>query len=95
MGVKAIAIIESTRFPKADAPGSENGFSKWGKCKTPGYSHTVFEPNDEYKGDFARTYFYFATRYKGVATSGYGAEVFSSAYPYITKWQLDMLLRWH
>lgn len=79
----------------SDAPGSENGFSKWGKCKTPGYSHTVFEPNDEYKGDFARTYFYFATRYKGVATSGYGAEVFSSAYPYITKWQLDMLLRWH
>ena len=77
----------------SDAPG--NGFSKWGKCKTPGYSHTVFEPNDEYKGDFARTYFYFATRYKGVATSGYGAEVFSSAYPYITKWQLDMLLRWH
>lgn len=79
----------------SDAPGSENGFSKWGKCKTPGYSHTVFEPNDEYKGDFARTYFYFATRYKGVATSGYGAEVFSSAYPYITKWQLDMLPRWH
>ena len=79
----------------SDAPVSENGFSKWGKCKTPGYSHTVFEPNDEYKGDFARTYFYFATRYKGVATSGYGAEVFSSAYPYITKWQLDMLLRWH
>lgn len=77
------------------ASSSENGFSKLGKCKTPGYSHTVFEPNDEYKGDFARTYFYFATRYKGVATSGYGAEVFSSAYPYITKWQLDMLLRWH
>lgn len=77
------------------ASSSKNGFSKWGKCKTPGYSHTVFEPNDEYKGDFARTYFYFATRYKGVATSGYGAEVFSSAYPYITKWQLDMLLRWH
>lgn len=77
------------------ASGSKNGFSKWGKCVTPGYSGTVFEPNDEYKGDFARTYFYFATRYKGVATSGYGAEVFSSAYPYITKWQLDMLLRWH
>lgn len=77
------------------ASSSKNGFSKWGKCVTPGYSGTVFEPNDEYKGDFARTYFYFATRYKGVATSGYGAEVFSSAYPYITKWQLDMLLRWH
>ena len=77
------------------ASGSKNGFSKWGKCVTPCYSGTVFEPNDEYKGDFARTYFYFATRYKGVATSGQGALVFTSTYPYITGWQLDMLLRWH
>lgn len=77
------------------ASSSKNGFSKWGKCVTPGYSGTVFEPNDEYKGDFARTYFYFATRYKGVATSGQGALVFTSTYPYITGWQLDMLLRWH
>ena len=77
------------------ASSSKNEFSKWGKCVTPGYSGTVFEPNDEYKGDFARTYFYFATRYKGVATSGQGALVFTSTYPYITDWQLDMLLRWH
>lgn len=77
------------------ASSSKNEFSKWGKCVAPGYSGTVFEPNDEYKGDFARTYFYFATRYKGVATSGQGALVFTSTYPYITGWQLDMLLRWH
>ena len=77
------------------ASSSKNGFSKWGKCVTPGYSGTVFEPNDEYKGDFARTYFYFATRYKGVATSGQGALVFTYTYTYITGWQLDMLRRWH
>lgn len=29
-----------------------------------GYSSTVFEPIDEYKGDFARLLFYFATRYE-------------------------------
>ena len=34
---------------------SNGGHSKLGKCTTPGYSGTVFEPNDEYKGDFART----------------------------------------
>ena len=39
------------------ASSSKNGFSKWGKCVTPGYSGTVFEPNDEYKGDFARILF--------------------------------------
>ena len=32
---------------------SQNG-SKLGSSKTPGYSGTVFEPIDEYKGDFAR-----------------------------------------
>lgn len=29
-----------------------------------GYSGTVFEPIDEFKGDVARAYFYFATRYE-------------------------------
>ncbi len=43
---------------------SNNGFSKLGTCTYPGYSGTVFEPNDEYKGDFARTYFYMVTCYE-------------------------------
>ncbi len=43
---------------------SADGFSKLGKCTTEGYSGTVFEPNDEYKGDLARTYFYMATAYE-------------------------------
>ena len=34
---------------------SANGFSKLGSCTYPGFSGIVFEPNDEYKGDFART----------------------------------------
>ena len=42
---------------------STNG-SKLGDCITPGYSGTVFEPIDAYKGDIARIYFYVATRYK-------------------------------
>ncbi len=75
------------------ASSSKNSFSKWGSCVTPGYTGTVFEPNDEYKGDFARTYFYFATRYKNTI-SGWGG-IFTTSYPHIVKWQLDMLLRWH
>ncbi len=77
----------------SDASGSHNNFSKWGSCVTAGYSGTVFEPNDEYKGDFARSYFYFATRYKN-DISGWGG-IFTTTYPHIVKWQLDMLLRWH
>lgn len=41
---------------------STNG-SKRGSCSYPGYTGTVFEPIDEYKGDFARGYFYMLTRY--------------------------------
>ena len=43
---------------------SENDFSKLGTCSYSGYTGTVFEPNDEYKGDFARTYFYMVTCYE-------------------------------
>ena len=41
---------------------STNG-SKRGACSYPGYTGTVFEPIDEYKGDLARGYFYMLTRY--------------------------------
>jgi len=50
--------------------GSKRGTSNW-----PGYSGIVFEPIDEYKGDFARTFFYMLTRY----------------YPQISGWESDML----
>jgi endonuclease I len=42
---------------------SLNG-SKLGSSSVSGYTGTVFEPIDEFKGDIARMYFYFATRYE-------------------------------
>ncbi len=38
-------------------PNLNSGYSQ-------GYNGTVFEPLDEFKGDIARAYFYFATRYE-------------------------------
>ena len=75
---------------------SANGFSKLGTCMTQGYSGAVFEPNDEYKGDFARIYFYMATCYENKnMTSSNGNICFDgSTYPYFTDWFLQMLLRW-
>ena len=72
---------------------SNNSYSKLGSCKTSGYSGTVFEPNDEIKGDIARIYFYMATCYETVAAS-WGHDVFSTAYNGFEKWTLDMLMRW-
>ncbi|MDO5447428.1 MAG: endonuclease [Prevotellaceae bacterium] len=77
---------------------SANGFSKLGKCTTPGYSGTVFEPNDEYKGDFARIYFYMATCYENRMSSftqSAGSNCFDgSKYPCFKSWFITMLLRW-
>ena len=41
---------------KGEKYKSKNGFSKLGSCTYPGYTGIVFEPNDEYKGDFANAY---------------------------------------
>ncbi|MBR3951523.1 MAG: endonuclease [Bacteroidaceae bacterium] len=73
---------------------SDNSFSKLGTCKTSGYSGTVFEPNDEYKGDFARIYFYAATRYYSEC-GGWSGDGFSNSFPYLDEWVREMMLRWH
>lgn len=80
---------------------SAGGFSKLGKCVTPGYSGTVFEPADEYKGDLARTYFYMATCYQD-KVNGWSGGIFGNnnkyadytGYPGMAEWQLKMLIRW-
>jgi len=71
---------------------SQNG-SKRGTMDGYGFTGTVFEPIDEYKGDFARTYFYMSTRYY-TEDSGWdendmviGAD--------LKPWALDMLMDWH
>jgi len=71
---------------------SQNG-SKLGNCVSPGYSGTVFEPIDEYKGDFARTYFYMATRYLGEDSNWPGSPMVNGAQ--LKAWALNMLFEWH
>ncbi len=73
---------------------SNNGYCKLGSCKTPGYSGTVFEPNDEIKGDIARIYFYMATCYQDKIT-GWGGEVITGTkYKPYADWYFTMLMRW-
>ena len=80
---------------------SANNFSKLGACTYSGYTGTVFEPADEYKGDFARTYFYMVTCYEEKLADWYAgnadgvrATIDGSTYPAFTSWQKDMLLAW-
>lgn len=71
---------------------SQNG-SKVGSSKISGISGTVFEPIDEYKGDFARIYFYMCTRYYTQVGSWSGG-VFQSSFPYIKSNYFNLYLQW-
>ena len=87
-------------YPFGDCnTGTVYGTGRLGPCAFSGYSGTVFEVADEYKGDFARMYFYFATRYMmrmSSYTSGLGSVVFTAGnYKCLTTWAINQLLEWH
>ncbi len=56
----------------------------------------VFEPDDEYKGDFARTYFYMVTCYQNLQwNTSYLWMLQRNTYPTLTPWAVNLLLKWH
>lgn len=73
---------------------SLNG-SELGPCSFPGYSGTVFEPRDEFKGDFARSYFYMATRYHNVISNWSSEMLDGTQFPAFTTWAKNLLLKWN
>lgn len=73
---------------------SKNG-SKLGQSTTAGYTGLVFEPIDEFKGDIARMYFYFATRYENTV-AGYSYGMFNGTSDKVfTPAFLSQLIAWH
>ena len=73
---------------------SSNG-SMLGESKTSGVTGKVFEPVDEYKGDFARTYFYFVTCYQDKMTSMNNYACFSkNTYPSLSSWAITLYKQW-
>lgn len=77
---------------------SSNGvkaLGKLGKSTFSGYSGTVFEPIDEYKGDFARTYFYMAACYNDKISSWSSPMLAKNNYPCYTTWAVNLLMKWH
>lgn len=80
---------------------SNNGSKLGSGSSSLGYTSTVFEPIDEFKGDLARAYFYMATRYENdidgwdsnstsadAVLDGTGDKVYED-------WFLTMLKSWH
>lgn len=60
---------------------------------------TVYEPDDEFKGDLARTYFYMVTRYMTTnftqATEGKTMFTYSGGKADLSRYSVTLLLKWH
>ena len=80
---------------------STNGSKVGTATSSLNYSGTVFEPIDEFKGDFARAYFYMATRYENVIgswqnnTTASNAVLNGTSNQVFESWVVTMLLNWH
>jgi endonuclease I len=89
-------------YPFGETSNPTNTYSngsKKGNSSVSGYTGIVFEPADEYKGDFARTYFYMVTAYENVVSGWYSnAEakptIDGTTYPAFNTWTVNMLLAW-
>lgn len=84
-----LGVVERTTF--------DNGVTKVG---VPVYGYgggagNVFEPADEYKGDFARSFFYMACVYDDISwQSRYSWMFVRQSYPTLQPWAYEMLLQW-
>lgn len=79
--------------------GDSKALGYIGDSNFSGYSGKVFEPVDQYKGDFARTYFYMVARYldKNFNKSENGKVVFtySNSTAGLTTYAINLFLKWH
>ena len=77
---------------------SMNG-SKVGSSNFPGYSGTVFEPVDEFKGDIARALLYFVTRYEDRIQNFDHSDANNpqdgSRNRGYDQWYINLLILWH
>lgn len=98
---EAAANMAKSNYPLGEvAAGTEAKFSNG--VSTVGYptvgegggAQWVFEPADEYKGDFARTYFYMVTCYQDL-TWKYTYMVQQNLFPTLNGWAARMLMEWH
>lgn len=70
---------------------SWNG-SKLGSSASPGFTGTVFEPIDAFKGDLMRSQFYMATRYFGQDAGWPGSDSFDGAE--MKPWAVAQYMAW-
>ena len=94
------ANMAKSNYPLGEAQTAsrrfDNGVSAVGYPMTGqgGGAPYVFEPDDEYKGDFARTYFYVVTCYQNLHWAR-TYMVNNNVYPTLNDWSVRLLMKWH
>ncbi len=97
-----------SNLPFGEVNGSGSGVttyqngSRKGPSNTPGFTGTVFEPIDEFKGDIARMLLYFATRYEDNFNDNSWDSPNATNDPrdgsrnqFYEQWYIDLLIDWH
>ena len=74
--------------------GDVKPLGRLGSSTFSGYSGTVFEPDDQYKGDFARSYFYMAACYNNRIANWDSPMLAGNSYPAFSQWAINLLLKW-
>ena len=89
--------MKKSNYPMGEVSTTRytNGVTKVGTPKSGqgGGCSSVFEPDDRYKGDFARTYFYMACTYQQYYWK-YTYQVTNSHWKTLNDWSVDLLCRW-
>ena len=92
------ANMAKSNYPLGEVEDAtfDNGVTRVGYAVSGqgGGAGKVFEPADEYKGDFARTYFYVVTAYQDF-TWKYTYMAQQGDYPTLKPWAVELLLDWH
>lgn len=97
----ADAITNTTKnnLPLGEVNGNvslDNGVSKVGQnAYGSSYTGNCFEPADEYKGDFARSYLYVSTIYEDFAPLWQSPMMDNNTWPVWKPWAISLLLKWH
>lgn len=72
-----------------------NGSTKVGTGPAGGSSAQLWEPADEWKGDFARDYFYMVTAYSDLTWTSNGLDMLeNNDWPTMQQWAYTLLLQW-
>ena len=94
----AAANTAKSNYPlgEVDSPLFDNGVTKVGTGQANGRATNLFEPADEYKGDFARMYLYFVTCYQDYSWKSSALSMFAqNSYPTLNAYGQSLLLKWH